>query len=67
MLNPDWELWACANEMIRQHGRQAVLRAVERSQELAREGDEAGAEAWMQIMQRIVDLLRKPVDGEPLH
>lgn len=67
MLTPDRELWACANEMIRQHGRGAAGKAAERMTELKEGGDHAGAEAWMLILERVVDLLRIPTTEDPWH
>jgi hypothetical protein len=61
----DRELWACAHELVEQHGRGAVLKAGERILDLEADGDVAGHTAWMMILERIVKLLRKePEAGE---
>lgn len=49
----DWELWACANEAIRQHGGGALAHADERMAALLAAGDEAGALTWTAIRERI--------------
>jgi hypothetical protein len=56
----DWELWACANEMIRQHGEDAGTFAAMRSDALLDEGDTDGARAWRLICGRIDQLLLAP-------
>ena len=59
----DWEIWACANRMVRQHGFDAPIHAAMRADELLEEGDLAGSLMCRQIMHRIEKLLKKP-DGE---
>ncbi|WP_416222350.1 DUF6961 family protein [Sphingosinicella sp. LY1275] len=49
----DWELWACANEAIVQHGDRAAFIAAVRVAELSHEGDLSGAEAWRGIASRV--------------
>lgn len=56
----DWELWACANESIRQHGADAPIFAAMRADELLGEGDLDGAQNWRLIVQWIGDLLSRP-------
>ena len=56
----DWELWACANEMIRQHGEDATTRAAMRADELLEAGDRIGAATWKGIMDRIEELVAAP-------
>lgn len=56
----EWELWACANEAVRQHGADAPIFAAMRADELLGEGDLDGAQNWRLIVQRINDLLSKP-------
>ncbi len=50
---PDWELWACAGEVQRQHGERAALHVAERIGALALAGDAAGVEVWKQIARRL--------------
>jgi hypothetical protein len=45
MLN-DWELWACANRLVEQHGRGAISKAGERILEMTAKGDQAGYMVW---------------------
>jgi hypothetical protein len=60
----DWELWACANKLVEQHGRDAPKEAFERRLELEGQGDETGAQVWALIAERSVQLLREPKQGE---
>jgi hypothetical protein len=55
----EWELWACAQQLVKQHGRGAVMKAAERMFEFEAAGDVEGHSAWVMILQRIVKLLRK--------
>jgi hypothetical protein len=52
----EWELWACANEVIRQHGHDAGIHAGQRADELLLKGDIEGARTWMAIIRRIGQL-----------
>lgn len=52
----DWELWACANEMIRQHGEDAGVHATMKADTLDAEGRIDGAAAWRSILRRIDQL-----------
>jgi hypothetical protein len=56
----EWELWACANEMIRQHAEDAGTFAAMRSDALFDEGDIGGAKIWRLISARIDQLLAPP-------
>jgi hypothetical protein len=56
---PDWELWACAHTVVRQHGEKALLHVAERIGALALAGDEKGVATWKAIAQRI-DRLSRP-------
>lgn len=55
----EWELWACASEMVRRHGADAGTHAAMRSDELLEGGDRIGAATWRRIMDRI-DALGAP-------
>ncbi len=59
----DWELWAAANEVIRQHGDEAPVFAATRQVELGEAGDAAGSRAWLQIGLKIIEL-RRDTRGE---
>jgi len=54
---PDWELWACANEYVRQHGFDAPIYASMRADELAARCDLDGSRNWRLIVDRIGQLL----------
>ena len=55
----DWELWACANRLVEQHGREAISKAMSRVFELGEAGDKDGNLAWSMILERVVRLLRE--------
>lgn len=61
-LLSDWELWACANEAVRQHRFDAPIVAAMRADALLEQGDVDGARAWRLIIARINDLLAPPSD-----
>ncbi|QGP79983.1 DUF6961 family protein [Sphingobium sp. CAP-1] len=61
----DWELWACAQQVIKQHGAKAPLHVAARIAELATEGDADGVQAWQAIAAR-VDQLMDYRTGRPL-
>ena len=42
----DWELWACAHEMISQHGGKATMHAAMKADEMLAKGDADGAFTW---------------------
>lgn len=56
----EWELWACANEMVRQHGFDAPILAGIRADELLECGDFDGVYAWRLIIRRICELIETP-------
>ncbi len=56
----EWELWACANEYIRQHGFDAPIHAAIRADKLLEAGDIDGSANWRAIIHRINELLAKP-------
>ena len=56
----DWELWAVANEAIRQHGADAPIHAAMRVDKLGAAGDLDGERAWLAILRRIDELLNRP-------
>ncbi|MDT9598643.1 DUF6961 family protein [Sphingosinicella rhizophila] len=49
----DRELWACANEVMHQHGADAALHVAERIGALVLAGDVAGVTAWKEVARRI--------------
>jgi hypothetical protein len=65
MLLEEWELWACAQQVLMDHGSRAPLHAASRIGELADVGDMAGVETWQAIACR-VDQLMDYRAGAPL-
>ena len=56
----EWELWACANEMIRQHAFDAPIHAAMKADQMLERGDLDGAKHWQLIVHRINELLKEP-------
>ena len=56
----EWELWACADEAIRQHGLDAPIFAAMRADKLLEDGEIDGAANWRMIVTRINQLLAQP-------
>lgn len=54
----EWELWACAHELVRQHGEDAAIHAAMRADALFDEGDLAGARTFRLIVKKINELQR---------
>jgi hypothetical protein len=52
----DRVLWACANEVLQQHGDRAPVFVAERIGALALSGDEAGVATWQAIAARMDQL-----------
>ena len=61
----DWELWACANTVLKARGAQAAIHVAEQIGALALKGDADGIATWQEIARRI-DQLQAPA-GSPLH
>jgi hypothetical protein len=61
----DWELWACAQQVIKHHGAKAPQHVAQRIGELASAGDLDGVQAWQAIAERI-DQLMDYRTGRPL-
>jgi hypothetical protein len=53
----DWELWACAQQVIKQHGAKAPMHVAARLGELATAGDMAGVDTWKAIAERVDQLM----------
>jgi hypothetical protein len=60
LLLTEWELWACADEAIRQHGLDAPIFAAMRADKLLEQGEIDGAANWRMIVTRINQLLETP-------
>lgn len=63
----EWELWACANQVIATHGNDAPTYVAVQIGELALTGDAEGIRTWKAIAARIVELSSKPVPGTVPH
>jgi hypothetical protein len=50
------EIWACALEVIFQHGADAAIHAAMRADQLLEAGDSEGAATWQRILKRINEL-----------
>ena len=53
----DWELWACADQCIRQHQFDAPIFAAMRADKLLEQGVVDGSANWRLIIKRIEQLL----------
>lgn len=53
---PEWELWACANALMRQYGEDAAIHAAMRADALFEAGDDDGAATMRAIVRRIDQL-----------
>ena len=56
----EWELWACANHYISEHGEDAPVIAAMRCDELREACDYEGARNYQAIIERINRLLKPP-------
>lgn len=61
----EWELWACANQVLQTHRDKAPLHVAEQIGALALAGDEAGIRTWQAIARRISQLTSGHHDAPP--
>jgi hypothetical protein len=59
----EWELWACANKVMSDHGEAAPDFIAERISTLTGGGDEHGVANWKAIKARYRQLIDGPVSG----
>ena len=52
----DWELWACAHQVLKMHGDDAPGHVAERIGALTLEGDIEGVATWKAIARRLAKL-----------
>ncbi len=52
----DREIWACANQLIRQHGDRASLVADQSAAQLPAAGEDEGADTFLRVADRIRSL-----------
>ncbi|MBA4092427.1 MAG: hypothetical protein C0494_17795 [Sphingobium sp.] len=53
----DWEIWACAQKAIEQHGAKARLHAADRLGSMVAAGDLGGVAAWQAIAAKVDQLM----------
>lgn len=56
----EWELWACANQVLTAHGDKAALHVAKQLGVLALKGDAEGIATWQEIARRIEQLQASP-------
>ena len=61
----DWELWACAQQVIKQHGAKAPAHVAAMIGTMETAGDAEGVRTWQSIAKRI-DQLMDYRTGRPL-
>ena len=66
MAIADLEIWRAANLLVERHGGpDAAIVAAQRADECLASGDVDGQAIWKQIVEAILELLRRePADGE---
>lgn len=52
----EWDLWACANQVLKAQGDKAAVYVAERIGALALAGDAEGIKTWQAIARRIGEL-----------
>lgn len=67
VLLSEWELWACANQVLTTHGDKAAVYVAEQLGALALKGDAKGIAAWQEIARRIEQLQANPDDPAARH
>lgn len=60
MAIEEWEIWACANQVLANYGEDAELHAARRADELLEAGDMEGHFTWLRILRRIRQLSAPP-------
>ncbi|WP_416462781.1 DUF6961 family protein [Sphingomonas sp. VDB2] len=53
----DWEIWACAQKAIEQHGAKAPMHVADRLGSLTAAGDLCGVAAWQAIAAKVDQLM----------
>jgi len=56
----DRELWACANQVLQQHGSDAPAFIAERIGALVLDGNLEGVRVWKEIARRAADMMLPP-------
>ena len=63
---PEIDIWRVANLMLKRYGDQAEVESAIRAQELALNGDSAGAAVWRRVIDAIGQLVNTSPRG-PIH
>lgn len=63
----EWELWACANQVLTIHGDRSPLYIAEQIGAVALAGDYDGIDTWKAIAQRLAGLLGLDAAPESLN
>jgi hypothetical protein len=61
------EIWACANEILRQFGDAAAFHSAQRAEALLASGDLGGQRTWLRILARVNDLKAAPPPSSQLN
>ena len=61
-----WEIWACANTVLKTHGDKTPLFVAEQIGALALKGDQEGIRTWQEIAVRLDALMAQPSAKEQL-
>ena len=68
LMVDDLDIYRSANELIKQHGDEALVHAAMRADELAADGDMDDRAVWLRIVKAVEELLAKErPDGENVH
>ena len=66
-MKSDWDLWACAQEVVAQHGADARAFVARRLADLAAADDEEGIWHWFAVDDRVKALLNQAGSGALRH
>ncbi len=68
LMVDDLDIYRSANELINQHGDEALVHAAMRADELAADGDMNGRAVWLRIVKAVEEFLAKErPEGEKVH
>jgi len=56
MALTEWELWACAQKLLKDHGKHAGAVVAEKIGRMAVQGDDEGLATWQAIASRVAQL-----------
>ena len=66
-LITEWEIWACAQQLVKQHGGKAPDAAADHIQALTVAGDAEGVAIWRAIADRVSQLTDFRGSNRPRH